>query len=77
MWPFFLELPRDQKIGNSLAHISRQYFGQNIEFVGSLDFDNRVWQSIRSMKPLFIDAPDSGTIGDLKALFEKIENKPN
>jgi flagellar biosynthesis protein FlhG len=67
--------PRDQKIGNSLAHISRQYFGQNIEFVGSLDFDNRVWQSIRSMKPLFIDAPDSGTIGDLKALFEKIENK--
>lgn len=67
--------PRDQKVGNSLAHISRQYFGQNVEFVGCIDFDNRVWQSIRTMKPLFIEAPDSDTISEFKALFGKIENK--
>jgi len=66
--------PRDQKIGNSLAHVSRQYFGQNVEFLGHIDYDNRVWQSIRSMKPLFIEAPESETIGEIKALFAKIEN---
>jgi len=66
--------PRDQKIGNSLAHVSRQYFGQNVEFLGHIDYDNRVWQSIRSMKPLFIDAPESSTIGDFRSLFSKIEN---
>jgi len=66
--------PRDQKIGNSLAHVSRQYFGQNVEFLGHIDYDNKVWQSIRSMKPLFIDSPESETIGELKALFSKIEN---
>lgn len=66
--------PRDQKIGNSLAHVSRQYFGQNVEFLGHIDYDNRVWQSIRTMKPLFVEAPESETIGELKGLFSKIEN---
>ena len=66
--------PRDQKIGNSLAHVSRQYFGQNVEFLGHIDYDNRVWQSIRAMKPLFIEAPESETIGEFKSLFSKIEN---
>lgn len=69
--------PRDQKIGKSLSHVSRQYFGQEVDFLGYIDFDNRVWQSIRAMKPLFIDAPDSETLREFRILFSKIENKVN
>lgn len=69
--------PKDQKVGKSLAHVSRQYFGQDFECLGSLNFDNRVWQSIRSMKPLFMEFPDSETIHDFRRLFSKIENKNN
>ncbi|MGH1467447.1 MAG: MinD/ParA family ATP-binding protein [Bdellovibrionales bacterium] len=69
--------PRDQKIGKSLSHVSRQYFGQEVDFLGYLDFDNRVWQSIRAMKPLFLESPDSETLREFRTLFSKIENKVN
>jgi flagellar biosynthesis protein FlhG len=69
--------PRDQKIGKSLSHVSRQYFGQEVDFLGYLDFDNRVWQSIRAMKPLFLESPDAETLREFRTLFSKIENKVN
>lgn len=69
--------PRDQKIGKSLSHVSKQYFGQEIDFLGYLDFDNRVWQSIRAMKPLFLESPDSEILREFRTLFSKIENNVN
>lgn len=69
--------PRDQKIGKSLSHVSRQYFGQEVDYLGHLDFDNRVWQSIRAMKPLFLESPDAETLREFRTLFSKIENKVN
>ncbi len=69
--------PRDQKIGKSLSHVSRQYFGQEVDYLGHLDFDNRVWQSIRAMKPLFLESPEAETLREFRTLFSEIENKVN
>ncbi len=68
---------RDQKVGRSFSNISRQYFGQEVDFLGHLDFDNYVWQSVRAMKPLFLESPDSEVLREFRTLFSKIENKIN
>ncbi len=69
--------PRDQEIGKSFSHISRQYFGQEVDFLGHLGFDNYVWQSTRAMRPLFLEFPDSQVLREFRTLFSKIENKVN
>lgn len=65
--------PKDQNIGKSFSHISRKYFGIDIRNIGNVEYDNRVWQSIRSMQPLFIEFPESEVLSDFKKIFDSIE----
>ncbi len=65
--------PKDRKISGSIAHIARQYFGFPVENAGCIDFDNRVWQSVRSMKPLFMESPDSDILRDFRDIFNQLE----
>lgn len=65
--------PKDRKLSSSMAHIARQYFGFSVQNAGSIDFDNRVWQSVRAMKPLYIESPDSDIIRDFQNIFNKLE----
>lgn len=67
--------PKDQKLAKSLSQISRQYFGFSVLPLGHIDFENRVWQSIRAMKPLFVEAPQAGILQDFKQVFERLEKQ--
>lgn len=71
--------PQDFKLGESIAQICRKYFGLQAVSLGHLSFENHVWQSVRSMRPLSIEYPHCLTIKEIEDINRKlnvIEKKP-
>ena len=42
----------DAEIGTSITQICKRYFGFNAEFIGSTAYDDDVWRSVRSRRPV-------------------------
>jgi len=76
--PYFIlnqcRSPLDYKLGQSLSQISRNYFGITAVTIGHLGYDNRVWQSVRSMKPLILDYPNCEIIKELEIVHKSLKN---
>lgn len=49
----------DIQIGFSIKSACNKYFGINLEYLGYVEYDDSVWQSIRSKRPLTIEYPYS------------------
>jgi flagellar biosynthesis protein FlhG len=49
----------DIQIGFSMKSACQKYFGIELEFLGYVEYDDCVWQSIRSKRPLTIEYPYS------------------
>ncbi|MDA8422222.1 MAG: AAA family ATPase [Nitrospiraceae bacterium] len=49
----------DIQIGFSMKSACQKYFGINVEYLGYVEYDDCVWQSIRSKRPLAIEYPYS------------------
>jgi flagellar biosynthesis protein FlhG len=49
----------DVQIGFSMKSACQKYFGINLEYLGYVEYDDCVWQSIRSKRPLVIEYPYS------------------
>ena len=49
----------DIQIGFSIKSACRKYFGIDLEYLGYVEYDDAVWQSIRSKRPLSIEYPYS------------------
>ena len=62
---------QDIDIGFSIQRVCKRYFGIDMEYVGYLDYDASVWQSIKKRKPLLMEYPNS----KLVANFDKIVHK--
>lgn len=50
---------KDIEIGLSVQSVSNKFFGIPARFIGHLDYDNAVWQSLRKRKPLLVEYPHS------------------
>ncbi len=61
----------DIDIGFSMKLICKKYFGFNLDYIGYLDYDQSVWQSVKKRKPLLTEFPNS----ILTSNFENIVNK--
>lgn len=64
----------DIEIGNSMRIICRKYFGINLDFVGHLDYDATVWQSVKKRKPLLLEYPHSGLVNNFDQIVHKLLN---
>lgn len=53
----------DVEVGLSIQSVCRRYFGIETEYVGYLDYDNAVWQSLRRKRPLILEFPYSLLVG--------------
>ncbi len=51
--------PTDVRIGFSMGNASKKFFGVTLGYVGFVEHDNQVLQSIRQRKPIIINAPES------------------
>lgn len=58
----------DMEIGYAVRSVFRKYFGIELDYVGYLDYDNAVWQSIRKKRPFLIEFPSSKLVRS----FERI-----
>lgn len=58
----------DIDIGFSIKSVCKKYFGIDMDYVGYLDYDSAVWQSIRRKRPLLLEFPNS----KLAANFQRI-----
>jgi flagellar biosynthesis protein FlhG len=61
----------DIDIGFSIQSVCKRYFGINIDYVGYLDYDPSVWQSVKKRKPLLMEFPNSKLVNN----FDKIVHK--
>jgi flagellar biosynthesis protein FlhG len=49
----------DVEIGDHMRSACRKYFGIQVEYLGAIDYDDVVWQSIRRREPLLLKHPGS------------------
>ncbi|MCO4794221.1 MAG: hypothetical protein KC493_10935, partial [Bacteriovoracaceae bacterium] len=62
----------DIDIGFSMKIICRKYFGINLDYVGYLDYDATVWQSVKKRRPLLMEFPNSGLVGNFDRIVHRL-----
>lgn len=62
----------DIDIGFSMKIICRKYFGINLDYVGFLDYDSSVWQSVKRRRPLLMEFPNSGLVKNFDRIVHKL-----
>lgn len=64
----------DIDLGFSITSVCRKYFGLPTQYLGNLEFDNAVWQSVRKQRPVVTEFPQSVISGQFlriaKALLD-------
>lgn len=63
----------DYKLATSLSQISRNYFGVNSTALGYMSHDNKVWQSIRAMKPLCVAYPHCFVLTEIERIYRALK----
>ncbi len=66
----------DQDLGHSIKSVCNKYFDLSIDYVGCIDFDNAVWQSVKSREPVLIDKPFTPLAGQFLSICKHLAN-PN
>jgi len=64
----------DIDIGFSMRIICKKYFGINLDYVGYLDYDATVWQSVKKRRPLLMEFPNSGLVNNFDRIVHRLLN---
>ena len=64
----------DIDIGFSMKIICKKYFGINLDYVGYLDYDATVWQSVKRRKPLLMEFPNSALVSNFDRIVHRLLN---
>lgn len=62
----------DVSLGPSIESVCRKYFGISAEYLGHIDYDNAVWQSLRKKKHLLLEYPHSRIYAQLLGIARSI-----
>jgi flagellar biosynthesis protein FlhG len=62
----------DIDIGFSIKSICKRYFGINMDYVGYLDYDATVWQSVKKGRPLLMEFPNSKLVTNFDRIVQKL-----
>jgi flagellar biosynthesis protein FlhG len=65
----------DVQIGFSMKSACHRYFGINVEYLGYVDYDDCVWQSIRSKRPLAVEYPFSRPSKGIERIVNNVLRK--
>lgn len=50
--------PQDADIGQAVVAAWRKYFGLEMDFLGTIAYDDEMWRAVRARRPLLIERPD-------------------
>ena len=62
----------DMDIGPSMRIICHKYFGINIEYLGYLEYDATVWQSVKKRRPLLMEFPNSALVSNFDKIIQNL-----
>lgn len=65
----------DIDIGFSIKSVCKKYFGIEMEYLGYLDYDSSVWQSVRRKRPLMLEFPNSKLVGNFERIVHYLTHK--
>ncbi len=60
----------DIDIGFSVKTVCKKYFGLEMDYVGYLDYDSAVWQSVRRKRPLLLEFPNSKLVSSMDRIVQ-------
>lgn len=56
----------DTEVGFGVRNVCKKYFGFNLDYLGCLEYDSAVWQSVRRKRPLALEFPSSPLVPALQ-----------
>jgi flagellar biosynthesis protein FlhG len=62
----------DVDIGASIRTVCKKYFGIDMDYIGHLDYDSAVWQSIRRKRPLMLEFPNSSIVSNIEHIVQNL-----
>ena len=65
---------QDIDLGHSMKSVCRKYFGIEANYLGYVDHDNAVWQSLRKRRPLIVEFPYSSIVGQFLGITKNLLN---
>lgn len=60
----------DIDIGFSVKSVCKKYFGIDLDYVGYLDYDSAVWQTVRRKRPLLLEFPNSRLVSSMERIVQ-------
>jgi flagellar biosynthesis protein FlhG len=65
---------QDQDLGHSIKSVCHKYYDLRLDYVGAIDFDNAVWQSVKSREPMLIEKPFTPLAGQFLSVCKHLTN---
>lgn len=65
---------QDIELGHSMKSVCKKYFGIEANYLGYIDHDNAVWQSLRKRRPMVIEYPYSSIVGQFLQISKNLLN---
>lgn len=62
----------DVKLGFSMQSVCTKYFGFELDYVGYVNFDDSVWRSVKSRRPLVLSYPQSDGSLYIRRIVKKV-----
>lgn len=62
----------DTEVGYAVRNVCKKYFGFTLGYLGCLDYDSAVWQSVRRKKPLAVEFPSSPLVPAIQRMVGNI-----
>jgi flagellar biosynthesis protein FlhG len=62
----------DIDIGFSMKIICKKYFGINLDYIGYLEYDATVWQSVKKRRPLLMEFPNSSLVNNFDRIIHRL-----
>jgi flagellar biosynthesis protein FlhG len=62
----------DSEVGFGVRNVCKKYFGFNLDYLGHLEYDSAVWQSVRRKRPLALEFPSSPLVPAIQRMVGHI-----
>jgi flagellar biosynthesis protein FlhG len=62
----------DTEVGFGVRNVCKKYFGFNVDYLGCLEYDSAVWQSVRRKRPLALEFPSSPLVPAMQKMVGHI-----
>jgi len=62
----------DRELGRSLKSVCRRHFGVEADFLGAVEYDDAVWQSVRKRQPLLLAYPHSRPARSIRQIADNL-----